>query len=470
MAWRETSPGKWQRPLGENERMIKWIGDRAYQNGREQWSISVYGSLVLPRWVEQNHLVAKLRRAWMLLRFRHPSIAATAEADILEYRIPDDALLEDWADKTLRVISDPTIEADGLISSLKPSPFTTAYFLTSNNTLVLHTGHWRTDGTGAFQLLNAFFEALAFSEANDLKVAWGEETSKLTPAIEEALGLPKDPTEDIEAASAACFATGAHVMGSVGLPYRKSAGITAENTRMFRRTLSEDMTTSVLAACSKRNLKPSAAVHAALATANILGSTSLSPAGHSARGDGHYTSTMRFNLRPYLNEQFSSDRYAAALASGNYMARVDAGQSWDDKAVHYSSLYEAGLNESFLSARRLFAARALDMMQKVAGGKQGHQRSEVDISIVEDVDELVVSHRRWESSADDEESAVLEVKDVGLGIECLTPESYLVFWIFRGKLEFNMVYNEAFYHVDFMENMLNSVVAALVGQDGLQIG
>ena len=47
MPWSKASPGHYQRPIGENEKFIKAIGDRAHAAGREHWSITSKGSFKL---------------------------------------------------------------------------------------------------------------------------------------------------------------------------------------------------------------------------------------------------------------------------------------------------------------------------------------------------------------------------------------------------------------------------------------
>nr|UOS85816.1 acetylase/deacetylase [Hypoxylon rubiginosum] len=453
MPWLEVSPSHWQRPLGENERMIKWIGDRAHAAGREHWSITVVGSFTLSGSLRDGKLEEKLRKAWMLLRFRHPSIASTAGADTVDYHVPDAKALEQWADETLNVISDSTTTAETLFASFKPSPYITGYFLPHTQQFVLHAAHWRTDGFGALQLLNAFFDALA-SNLDPAALPWGDEQARLVPSVEEVLELPEKATPEIQAATAGCLRSGALVAGSIGLPYGGDANTKPGGTHSVRRSLSESATASILAACDARNIRPLSAVHASLAAANYAGSAS------SANGTGHYTSTMRFSLRPYLREPFNSAQYASALYTGSYMAKVAPSNSWQENAAQYNELYAAGLSREFLIARRQFAIQVLEMLSRA--GELGPPRSEVDISSVDDAEKLVspVHHGGKDGGA-------LEVNDVSLGLECLAKETYLFFWIFRGKIEFNLVYNEAFYDKASMEEVVDTTVEAL--KKGLQV-
>jgi hypothetical protein len=415
---------------------------------------------------------------------------------VIEYTVPDVPSLEQWADETLFIISDPAITVSALIADcIKPSPFVTGYFLAHTNQFVLHTAHWRTDGPGALQLLGALFDALA-SELTDsaagkalaTHLAWGEEPDRLPPSIEEALGLPVDPTPDITTATAACLATGRLVAGSVGLPYQADAVPGA--TRWIRHTFSSDESDAVLAACREYGLRPLAAVHASLAAANFAGAggSISSVASPQTAKVPHYTSTMRFSLRPYLLSGFSTSsddlsRPNPALAvpslyTGNYMTAIPAGCSWRDAAARYETLYSEGLSHEFLMARRQFAGEALENLQRMAavkvpagGGRGPPPRSEIDMSSVDNADEFIAplhSARNPNSGGEFEaDTPVVHVESIGLGVECMAKETYLFFWVFRGRLELNLTYNKAFYEEDFMKRMLDVVKTSLAA--GLDI-
>lgn len=147
------------------------------------------------------------------------------------------------------------------------------------------------------------------------------------------------------------------------------------------------------------------------------------------------------------------------MYTGSYMAKVDHGISWQDIAARYNELYDAGLSHEFLIARRQFAIQALNMLQ---GGRPGGRaplvRSEIAISSVDNAENLVspYHHGRGGCQLD------LEVREISLGIECLTEESYMFVWTFRGKMEFNLVHNEGFYKADFMEEIMDIVEGTLL--------
>ena len=490
--------------------MIKWFGDRSHPIGREHWSVTAIGSFALlpdagATTEGRGSLLlplTTLRKAWMLLRFQHPSIAATASENTVDYIVPNTTALTQWAGETMNVVSSPGVTANDLVATLRPSPYMVGFFLPHTQQFVLHTAHWRTDGYGILHLLNAFFDALAsvLRAGPDMDpaaaLAWGSEHARLAPAVEELLGIPGTPTPAIHAAAAECLATTALAAGSVGLPWQRVAPQPG-GTRGVRRSLAEPATKSVLAACKARGLRLRAAVHASLAAANFLAAEKKSPATalkepsvrspqedqqHQLTVGGsacYYTSTIRFSLRPYIPVlSDGSSEHAAGLYTGGYFAKVSGGQTWQDHSSQYEAIYAAGLSSQFLLARRQYAVEALSRFQAVtAGANAGARqppRSEIDISTVDDAEELVAPARRitpnvyqegGEPSDGDGKTdgeGVLEVRDVCLGVECLAQETYLFFWTFRGQIEFHLVYNEAFYEATYMAEILRVVERVLL--------
>ena len=69
-------------------------------------------------------------------------------------------------------------------------------FLPETGEVLGHTAHWRSDGIGVLFTLNALFELVAQPSLPDGDhLPWGEETSRLSLAVEEALSLPTKPMQ-----------------------------------------------------------------------------------------------------------------------------------------------------------------------------------------------------------------------------------------------------------------------------------
>ncbi|KAL8382500.1 hypothetical protein RB595_006330 [Gaeumannomyces hyphopodioides] len=477
MPWTEQSPGHWQRPLGENERFIKWIGDQAIPTGREHWSVTIVGTFTLegsPQKSPEWDGARLARRAWIYLRFRHPSIAAigSKDGDFLEYVVPrDTAAAEAWAAETFFVVGESQhASASDLISTLRPSAYATCYFLPHIGQVVLHTSHWRTDGYGGLHLLDAYFAAVADAAARapgEPLPPFGDEPARLTLPIEEVLRLPDEPTPSIlAAADALALAARSLVPGSVGLPVRDTGSpgtMQPGGTRLLRSTIPADATRKIMQACTEHGMGWLAAVHASLATVNFTAAASTVTEHHNRR---HYTSTIRLGLRPYLPEEYGGPASAASLYTGGYFVKVEPTASWLNNARFYDGLYKKGATLEFLQARRHYATMALQGLQRAAAAAVAPSRSEVDISSVGDAGSIVraVHSRPGEEGGG---GVRVEVKELCLGVECLQRESYLFVWLFRDQLELSLAYNEAFYEEPFMEGVLARVAVVLQAELGV---
>jgi len=436
--------------MGENENFIKFIGDRGHPAGREHWSITAKASLKFIGALPLDEILQKLRWAWKSFRCKHPSTASVASKDTLEYIVPDANTLQQWMNESLYVHSS-TASLEDIIAHLRPSRFTTGHFLPATGEFALHFAHWRTDGFGALQLVNAFIAELSYAVGTgEGSIPWGEEAQRLVPSVEEVLDLPVTPTPEIEDAATRCLATLTHTKGAVGLALQADSYTPPRGTRSARLRLAQSVTVAISEACRARDISVLSAVHATCAMVTYAGAAADSK--HM-----HYTSTMRFSLRPYLPDPYNTARFACGLYTGGYMSRVPASQSWLENARQYAEEYKIGVTPQFLRARRQYARKVYDMLS-ASPPPPNPPSSEVDISGVDNAEVLVspVHHCR--------PGIAVEVEDVSIGVETLTRQMYCFVWTFRGHLELNLVYNEAYYEPAFASGLLEKLGRTLVAK------
>jgi hypothetical protein len=379
-------------------------------------------------------LSQNLRQAWKALRFEHPSIACIADGGVLDYHVPHSQELDEWASETFFVMDDK-ISTDELIATFKPQRYVTLHYLPQSQQIVLHSSHWRMDAIGAQQLLNAFFEA-AVSHRDPADLSWGTEPARLVPSIEEALNVPAEPTPEIHAEIQRLFGLSMASVGGIGISYLGDEKTLPGGTRNARLVLPEATTAAIVKACEERNYTVTGAVHAALAAINYIGAPPESR-------DKHYTSTLRFNLRPYLPKPFSTPSHASVLYTSGIMTKVPATQSWAANAKQYSDEYRRGVTSEFLQARKQFAIQ----MQEILKTMPPMRPSEIDISSLEYPEPLL-------SSAHAGERGSVEVLSTSVRIETLTRQSYCCVGVFRGQLELNVCYNEGFHDAERVAGLL----------------
>ncbi|KAI0469944.1 hypothetical protein GGR56DRAFT_684194 [Xylariaceae sp. FL0804] len=447
MAWTEQQPGHWRRPMGENESMIKMIGDRGHDFGKDVWSIAATARFAA-------HLGSKptaqaLREGWKALRFRHPSIAATADGDgLLHYHVLDAREQDRWADETFVVLSDEEVSFDHIIRTLAPRHLPVCYYLMSQESILLHLSHWRTDGIGAFQLLGALFSATVELSHAEAQLPWGEEVVRLVPSVEEALELPSTPTTVIKEASQKYLATLSNNIGALSIPPQPGAGKAPTCTRTRDVRLPAEQTAEVLSACARLGIRVESAIHASVATA------AYAIADPASAAHTHHSSTLRHSIRPHLPPPYDGVAGAAGLYTAGYIVKVPAtAKTWLDRARFLEPEYERGATPDLLCSRREYARAMKTILSNMA--PTDPPPSGLDVSWIPDAqDHVGVTH----SSG----GYRLRVREVGLSVEVLSRHVYVFACIFDGRLQLRVGYNESFYDQTFADRVLALVVGNLV--------
>ena len=429
MPWTEVAPGRFQRAIGENELFIKLVGDPGHPLGREHWAINSIASFTPTGSLMKEDLPSLFLKAWKILRFHHPSIAVQAIDDkSLIYAVPDTAALDQWATETFHVVENKT--ADDLIPNIKPSFYAALTYLPKSNEILGHTAHWRTDGVGVLLLIDAFFDLVtgpALSDPNTL--IWGQETARLAPPIEDAANIPIAPTDVIKNLGQKYLETFYQAAGAVGIPYKGEAVTLPGGTRSSRFVFSTSETNFVVSQCKAQGFSVTSAVHASIAATNhALASVD--------NKDKHYTSTVRFSLRPYLPKPYSTPAYASGLYTTGWMKTVPASASWTENAKAYNDEYRKGLNKEFIDSHREYALGLCNLIRNMPQPQD--PPSDVDISSIGIAESLI---ERVKGTHD----RGVEVQSVSVGVEILTRPCVCFVWTFRDRLNLNLVYNESFH-------------------------
>lgn len=445
MTWSQVALGHFQRNIGENETFIKIIGDSGHPLGHEHWAINADASFHLCQNIAPDILLQRFEDAWKVLRFKHPSIAAIASATHIDYKVPNVQELQQWSSETF-VVNTGKKRAD-VAADQKPMPFAVLHVFPGSNEVLLHTAHWRTDGIGVLQLLNAFFELVSSESALDpAGLPWGQETVRLAPSVEDAASIPLLADAKILVEADKWTETFHQVVGAVGIECSAEKGVLPAGTRAARSSLSESATEAIIQACKARGISVTSAVHAALASTNWA-------FGRVEERSKHYTSTIRAALRPYLPEPYRTPAYASGLYTSGYMHSLPAGQSFAENARQLNELYRRGLSGEFLRAHRQYALNLQNLIRNAPA--DAPSPSDVDISSVGILDDVIQSDQR-----------LLQVIRVSVGVEILTRQMVCFVWTFRGKLSMNLVYNEAFYGpevpIKFLEKLEETLKSGLL--------
>lgn len=443
MSWILVAPNKYQRPIGENESMIKKLCDRETSKEREHWCISVWAHFRPPLSLYKPDIKIRLREAWEKLRFRYPSIATViAGGNKVEYESPNTRqALDDWLDRTFHVI-DEISSADKLVETLKPSPWVECYWLSKSFQILLWISHWRTDGIGALQLLNAYLSFTPSATPDTSSLEWGTEISRLAPSVEEALSLPESPTEKIQKTCKQLSDMRLLAVNSVALP-RAPETATPSSTCALRRRLSLEDSSELIQACQSLDISITAAVHAAAAVV----ANEVAPSEAKSKS---YTSTLRFDLRPYIPEEYGESMCAAALCTSGVLHRVDAERGFSDLAVEYCRAYEKKLSDEFILARRQYARNLSAVLDRTPHTTM----SGLDVSSIWNVEDKVGRHY-------EDKAGAWEVLDTSVAVTTMTEVVYVFTSYFREQVELKVVYNCGFFAYEFAADILRRLESVL---------
>ncbi|KAL8823888.1 MAG: hypothetical protein Q9191_005466 [Dirinaria sp. TL-2023a] len=452
MSWSAVAPGRFQRTIGENETFIKLVGDPGHLLNREHWAINAVASFTPRGSLAQQDLPVLFARVWKILRFHHPSIAAYATDDkTLEYTVPDGAALDQWTAETFDVVTEKT--ADDLIHDFKPSPYAMLILLPQSNQILFHTAHWRTDGVGILLLIDAFLDLAVSPMLPDPdSLAWGQEVPRLAPAVESAAGMPTMPTDAIKSIAQGYAETFYQASDAIGIPYKGNASTIPSGTRSTHLTFDATETLGIVDQCRMRGFSVSSALHASVAAAN----RALALKDNKQK---HYTSTIRFSLRPYLPKPYSTPAYASGLYTTGWMKTIPASASWVDHAKAYNEEYRKGLNDEYINSHRQYALALGELIRNMPQG--GDPPSDVDISSIGIAEKLIA---RFKGSSD----MGLEVQSVSVGVEILTRQCVCLVWTFRNQLNLNLVYNASFHDEGDTTEFLHSVKRILLHELAMQ--
>ncbi|GAD93711.1 hypothetical protein ANI_1_3154014 [Paecilomyces variotii No. 5] len=446
MPWKQLGDNVFSRPLGENETFMKLLGDPGHSLQREHWALN-FTAKIQPTGNFDNDGVfaARLRRAWAHLRFLYPSLAAEPEGNNVWYTVPSSKTeLEDWVDKSFAVLSD-AVSADEVMSTLKPTPYAQLYFLPKSREILGHTAHWRSDGVGSMILLDALLELLAQPDLPQdpwIAFPWGREITSLPPSVEEAAGVPVKPSSTQSAQAKKAFETFGLAAGAIGIPYLGDSTTIPTGTRCACTEFSPQTTEAVVKAVRSRNISVTAAVHASVAAANIH-------FANSSQRSKHYTSTVRFTLRPYMPPPYNGPEYAAMLLTTGWMAQVATTDDWETHARKYRQEYRTSISPDYLAGHREYAQRLCNLLQNLPETVD-NPPSDVDISSI-GVLEKWIRHEYGSSGS------LIQVQAISVGLEVLTRQAICFVWTFRDRLNLRVVYNESFHAPEQMQAFAETV-------------
>ncbi|KAL2823253.1 hypothetical protein BDW59DRAFT_148900 [Aspergillus cavernicola] len=281
-SWAEVRSGRWERDIDETEQFYTSIAKTYEGSGRCCFAITGYISFSA---LGSDHEVENaLRKAWVRLRYDHPTIASRVEYSeslqkcrkAYEMAVTREAQT-DWLESTFRIVR---TKMSGLqwCNSDPPVPQLPTLFMIKragrphgmvHADLVLRCRHDIVDGVGTLMLFNNLFAhaALALEQGDSYRLpVFGDEWSRLSPPFRVAAGVPPSLTRqqkirlDKTVAWNAALTQGVEI---AGFPCRKVATKPGKHQRVAI-TLSSESTHRLLKACKALGFSVTHAYHTAI--------------------------------------------------------------------------------------------------------------------------------------------------------------------------------------------------------------
>lgn len=289
-SWRDTGRGTWVRDIDEPEAFYSAIARLWEASGRQFFYMTGHLSLKVAVPEDQSKssvedkFDAALSKAWLALRFDHPSIAAQVKFDpetgkhVKQYPVDSDG----WIDQTFVRISTGQTGMEWANSDPPAPPLSTLNVVSPPSTddtvvlrdLVLRSPHDIIDGIGTLILFDNYVSlaSTAFEKGDAYEPPFLQDPrifEKLSPPFRVAAAVPSELSERSKARLASIAESKANAPSNVelaSLPYKKGALVPGVHKRV-EITLPPEETSKVTTACKRMHVSVTHAFHAGLALA-----------------------------------------------------------------------------------------------------------------------------------------------------------------------------------------------------------
>lgn len=454
MPWEEVEKGRFERPLGHTERLLWLIGASTLAYGRDEWHLFVAATVRTgTAGLDDHRVLSGLRESWQRLRFDHPSIATTTDGFKLTYQVPDIQTLEQWSKETF-IVDAEAESVEDVFASVGPSSMAELHVLPASSQVILHTAHWRGDGRGIPQLfgclLKHFAAALNGSQGDRAHSPWGDEVGRLSISLEEAANMTEAASEADQTKAEQMSRRILKAEPALTIPYLGTKDTAPAKPRRELLMLNGSQTAAIVAACKRKSLSVTAAVHAAIACTNII---------HATSGTRHkeYRSSIRRDLRTRLPAPHNGSLSVAALYTMASMISIPSTHTWEGYAASLSQEYQEGYPDEQFRLHGVFNHQLVKDIEKMAEEDTTAKEPACDV----DISSLGLLEKLVRREYGEGEGTII-VRDLGISINTSSRQAGIFVWTFRDCLHLYITYNDAYHIRSAMKDFLQDVEEILM--------
>ncbi|EEU43776.1 uncharacterized protein NECHADRAFT_70711 [Fusarium vanettenii 77-13-4] len=331
--WQISPKGTWARDVDECERFYitsSRKGNGCFPvSGCASFNVTPVDSM--PTIDEEDWVEAALKKAWITLRYQHPTLGSRIERDensdqlgrIYQSFDTDDEQ-DRWVGSTFKVV-DTDVEPLEWFNNNTAAAFETGtLFLVRSNgqdsyrqTILLRCPHDVSDGVGVLQLVNQLFDyaAMAFEQGDEYCLPkWGKEYENLSPCIRIAAEMPESLSEaqtkrleEIQTQNGTIYKH----QGLLALPSSSTHAEGARDGKLIRlsHAVPKDRTSKILRGC--KDVASGVSVTHVFMTALVMALSEVQPQKEDSY-PVRYVNHSMINLRPYCQEPYNTPAHAAA--------------------------------------------------------------------------------------------------------------------------------------------------------------
>jgi hypothetical protein len=436
VTWKETRPGRWERPQSYLEKINILTRNVPKAFGRDNWAKNAVAKLEFSSAIEDP--ATYLQTAWKQVRYNHPEIAAFPYNGNYVYRVGDTQSIALWVSATFSVVEDKTV--DELLGRIPRNEQMMCYFLPHTSEIMIWSPHYRVDARGAIYCLNHLIESL---ENMDPDLTFGGCAKNLTPSLEATLRIDSASTADAEKAVKKRLAA----MESHKPLIELKPTVTSTSPKYTKRhfiTLSKSDTSLVKASCANSNRQLDVTLHAALINAVVQ----IAPP-EEARS---FMASFHSNLRTLIPDDGVVPKNSPTTYTSVITTEVDVSPktSFNSYYSQLAPVYKTGY-APYLQSSGLFHERLIESKDGIKGEVDGQLQPR--FAFLGSVDDHVKKSVCGGN---------IKVKDFWLGAETLTMRLMMHTWLWEDQLTLSVCYNESYWNEESVAQLLNAMKGTLM--------
>ena len=432
--WKQTALNRYERPLDDLESFFTSIHTLGAQHNRQHWALST-GIKVS---TERANFTEDLKFAWIALRYRHPILATQFEEGKLVYNTADEIELKQWLKETF-IVHPPNMTGSELYGTTpRPLKRVICNILPHTQEIVIQAMHAHLDGLGAVTLFDNLLRML--NQPQQAPIFGDEAKNLLSPFA--SLARLSGPTPEQQARWDQSLDTWLNAQPNT---LRLAATNTEDipgRSRMHSLTFTEASTARIISASSELGLTVTHAAQAAIA---------LATRAHGGKTELSTLATFAvFNAREYFMDSCSD---ASALVGPHLTASPVTFKLGSFLTTAY------GVRDTFVSLR---ADRYIFTMgptfsttiPRILATPPPIPTSDPLLSSFGNLDGRL--QRSYEANETDGKKRI-HVDDFWCTLDETTPDFYVGLWTFRGRLRFQVGYNEKYHDRESVGRWLSLV-------------